>query len=51
MEGEFILRKAGKWRDEEDAVGRMQMTGTRVHKVSPKERNPTPAIPNVHEQV
>lgn len=31
MEGEFILKKAEKWRNGENAVGRIQMTGTRVN--------------------
>ena len=51
MEGEFTLKKAEKWRDGEDSVGRMQMTDTRVNKVPPKGRSPTSVIPNTHEQV
>lgn len=31
MEGEFTLKKAEKWRNGENAVGRIQMTSTRVN--------------------
>lgn len=51
MAGEFILKKAEKWRDGEDAVCRMQMTGMIVNKVPSEGRNPTSVILNALKQV
>ena len=51
MEGKFTLKKAEKWRDREDAVGRMQMIGTGVNTVPSEGRSPTPVLPNAHEHV
>lgn len=50
MEGEFTLKKAEKWRDGENAVDRIQMTGTRVNMVPSEARNQIPVIPT-HEHV